>query len=107
MALQFQQSGLQAHVNHVDSWRLQQEVKDIFHLLEADFNPLELCTKLAPLLEKLPALNAEVSSRSCTQQSCSMLHERHISCILAIRSLASISWVVTICVARLKLSTQR
>jgi hypothetical protein len=37
-------------------------VKDVFHLLEADFNPLELCTKLAPLLEKLPALNAQVCS---------------------------------------------
>jgi len=38
-----------------------QEVKDIFALLESDFNPLELCARLAPLLEKLPGLTAALS----------------------------------------------
>lgn len=37
-------------------------MKDIFHLLEADFNPLELCSRLAPLLETLPGLGSELSS---------------------------------------------
>jgi hypothetical protein len=62
-------------------------VKDIFHLLEADFNPLELCTKLAPLLEKLPGLNAEVSSSS-TQAT--MLH---LGCTLSVWLLAA--WTLT------------
>lgn len=44
-----------------------QEVKDIFHLLEADFNPLELCAKLAPLLEKLPGLGAQLSPAAPVQ----------------------------------------
>ena len=42
-------------------WSPQQEVKEIYALLEADFNPLELCSKLAPLLEKLPGLDAQLS----------------------------------------------
>ena len=62
-------------------------MKDIFHLLEADFNPLELCTKLAPLLEKLPGLNAEVSGSSTSE---AMLHQ---SCTLSFRPLAA--WTLT------------
>lgn len=46
----------------------------MFHLLEADFNPLELCTKLAPLLEKLPGLNAEVSVSRNLKLSAPKLH---------------------------------
>ena len=84
-------------------------MKDIFHLLEADFNPLELCTKLAPLLEKLPALNAEVRSNDILQSCCSsndnpysssMLHD---ICTLAFCSLACITWVETTRVAAVKI----
>ncbi len=37
------------------------EVKQLFVLLESEFNPLQLCKVVAPLLEKLLALNQGVS----------------------------------------------
>lgn len=37
------------------------EVKQLFVLLESEFNPLQLCKVVAPLLEKLQALNQGVS----------------------------------------------
>jgi hypothetical protein len=39
------------------------EVKQIYGLLESDFNPLQLCKVVAPLLEALPALNQPVSGK--------------------------------------------
>lgn len=40
------------------------EVKQLFVLLESDFNPLQLCKVVAPLLEKLQALNQAVSGEA-------------------------------------------
>ncbi len=44
------------------------EVKQIFGLLEADFNPLQLCKVVAPLLDKLKELNQTVSGESAAEQ---------------------------------------
>lgn len=41
-----------------------EEVRAIHTLLESDFNPLELCKKLTPLLESLTALTKPMSSAS-------------------------------------------
>jgi hypothetical protein len=38
------------------------EVKQLYGLLESDFNPLQLCKVVAPLLERLAELNQPVSS---------------------------------------------
>lgn len=37
------------------------EVRQIYSLLEADFTPLELCQRLAPLLEKLGTVTEAMS----------------------------------------------
>lgn len=37
------------------------EVRQIYSLLEADFTPLELCQRLAPLLEKLETITKSMS----------------------------------------------
>ena len=37
------------------------EVRQIYSLLEADFTPLELCQRLAPLLEKLETITESMS----------------------------------------------
>lgn len=37
------------------------EVRQIYSLLEADFTPLELCQRLAPLLEKLETVSEPMS----------------------------------------------
>lgn len=37
------------------------EVRQIYSLLEADFTPLELCQRLAPLLEKLETVTEPMS----------------------------------------------
>ena len=39
-------------------------VKQVFGLLESDFNPLQLCKVVAPLLDSLPTLNQPVSGAS-------------------------------------------
>ncbi|KAL4448023.1 hypothetical protein ABPG75_005242 [Micractinium tetrahymenae] len=44
------------------------EVKQLFVLLESEFNPLQLCKVVAPLLEKLQALNQPVSATSPVQE---------------------------------------
>ena len=41
------------------------EVKQIYSLLEADFTPLELCQRLAPLLEKLETVTESLSGLYC------------------------------------------
>ena len=41
-----------------------EEIKRIYGLLESEFVPLELCHKLAPLLEKLEGLTQPMSSAS-------------------------------------------
>ena len=41
------------------------EVKQIYGLLEADFTPLELCHRLAPLLQALESVNKEMSGQPC------------------------------------------
>ena len=41
-----------------------EEVRQIHGLLEADFNPLQLCKQLAPLIEKLSSLDAPLSAAS-------------------------------------------
>jgi translation initiation factor 3 subunit A len=43
------------------------EVKQLFSLLESDFNPLQLCKVVAPLLEQLNALNQPVTGASPVQ----------------------------------------
>ncbi|KAL4444951.1 hypothetical protein ABPG77_004001 [Micractinium sp. CCAP 211/92] len=43
------------------------EVKQLFVLLESEFNPLQLCKVVAPLLEELQALNQGVSAASPVQ----------------------------------------
>lgn len=37
------------------------EVRQIYSLLEADFTPLELCQRLAPLLQKLETVTESMS----------------------------------------------
>ena len=44
------------------------EVKQIYSLLEADFTPLELCQKLAPLLEQLETVTKSMSG-GCLETS--------------------------------------
>lgn len=39
------------------------EVKQIYSLLEADFTPLELCQRLAPLLESLENTTKQMSGK--------------------------------------------
>ncbi len=41
-----------------------EEVRAIYTMLETDFNPLELCRRLAPLLDQLEALTKPMSSAS-------------------------------------------
>lgn len=44
------------------------EVRQIYSLLEADFTPLELCQRLAPLLEKLETVTEAMSGTGCLMQ---------------------------------------
>ncbi len=46
-----------------------EEVRQIHGLLEADFNPLQLCKQLAPLIEKLSSLDAPLSAASPVQEA--------------------------------------
>ena len=50
------------------------EVRQIYSLLEADFTPLELCQRLAPLLEKLETVTEPMSGMltllACLKFSC-------------------------------------
>ena len=46
------------------------EVKQIYSLLEADFTPLELCQRLAPLLESLENTNKQMSGKCELQCMC-------------------------------------
>lgn len=46
-----------------------EEVRQIHGLLEADFNPLQLCKQLAPLIEKLSSLDAPLSGASPVQEA--------------------------------------
>ena len=41
------------------------EVRQIYSLLEADFTPLELCQRLAPLLDQLQSVTKAMSGVSC------------------------------------------
>lgn len=41
-----------------------QEVKDLYHLLEHEFFPLDLAIKLQPLLNKISKLGGKLSSAS-------------------------------------------
>ena len=41
------------------------EVKQLYGLMESDFNPLQLCKVVAPLLESLQGLNQAVSGAHC------------------------------------------
>ena len=41
-----------------------QEVRDLYHLLENDFHPLDLADKVQPLLGKLSKLSDKLSSAS-------------------------------------------
>lgn len=41
-----------------------EEVRHILQLLEQDFNPLELCKRLQPTLDKLSSMGATLSSAS-------------------------------------------
>ena len=44
-------------------------VKQLYAVLEQDFSPLQLCRKLAPLLEQLDGLNKPLSSASPVQDA--------------------------------------
>lgn len=46
-----------------------EEVRAIHGLLEAEFNPLQLCKRLAPLIEKLAKLDAPLSAASPVQEA--------------------------------------
>jgi len=70
-----------------------QEVKDIFQLLEAHFNPLELCSRLAPLLEALPGLNAELSSSAPVQTADLGLYRPALQRVAIIKMLHQLSQV--------------
>lgn len=41
-----------------------QEVKDLYHLLENEFLPLDLASKVQPLLEKISKVGGKISSAS-------------------------------------------
>lgn len=41
-----------------------QEVKDLYHLLEHEFLPLDLALKVQPLLEKISNVGGKISSAS-------------------------------------------
>ena len=43
------------------------DIKHILSLMESEFTPLQLCHKLAPLLEKLPHLATNLSAASPIQ----------------------------------------
>ncbi len=68
-------------------------MKDIFQLLEADFNPLELCSRLAPLLEALPGLNAELSSSAPVQTADLGLYRPALQRVAIIKMLNQLSQV--------------
>lgn len=44
-------------------------MRQICALLEADFSPLELCSQIGPLLDKLESLNSTLSSASPVQEA--------------------------------------
>lgn len=46
------------------------EVRQLYELLTSDFNPLELCGQLAPLLDKLAPLSTPMSPASPRQGLC-------------------------------------
>lgn len=41
-----------------------QEVKDLYHLLEHEFLPLDLASKVQPLLDKISKVGGKISSAS-------------------------------------------
>lgn len=46
-----------------------EELRAIYALLETEFSPLDLCARVAPLLERLDALGAPLSAASPVQEA--------------------------------------
>lgn len=68
-----------------------QEVKDLFHLLEHDFLPLDLFSRVQPLLTKISKLGGKLSSASS-------LPEVQLSCYIpALEKLASLRLLQQVC----------
>lgn len=55
------------------------EVRQIYSLLEADFTPLELCQRLAPLLKQLESVTETMSGGFRSQLQCRCL-QRWVAC---------------------------
>ena len=46
-----------------------EELRALYSLLESEFSPLDLCARVAPLLERLDSLGAPLSSASPVQEA--------------------------------------
>lgn len=55
------------------------EIKRIHTLLESEFNPLQLCHQLGPLLEQLEGLSKPLSAASPVQVRSALLWEKRVT----------------------------
>ncbi len=76
-----------------------QEVRDIFALLEADFSPLELCQRLAPLLDKLPGLTTALSPAAPVEAADLGAYSAALKRCAIIKTLNQLSQVRLVCAA--------
>lgn len=70
-----------------------QPVKDVFAALEVEFNPLELCSKLAPLLEALPGLTATLSPAAPVESADVGFYVAPLKRVAIIKTLSQLSQV--------------
>eukprot|EP00884_Botryococcus_braunii_P006913 jgi/Botrbrau1/16222/Bobra.0066s0008.1 len=70
-----------------------EEVRAIHTLLESDFNPLELCKKLSPLLDSLDALTKPMSSASPVSEAALGQYRKSLQTVAVLRLLQQLSQV--------------
>ncbi|KAL3155895.1 hypothetical protein ABBQ32_012895 [Trebouxia sp. C0010 RCD-2024] len=72
------------------------EVRQIYSLLEADFTPLELCQRLAPLLEKLETVSEPMSGASPVEEITLKQYSKSLQRVAVLRLLQQLSHVYSV-----------
>jgi translation initiation factor 3 subunit A len=81
------------HVHLTATLNLSQPVKDVFAALEGEFDPLQLCTRLGPLLDALPGLTASLSSAAPVEEADVGSHVAALKRVAIVKTLNQLSQV--------------
>lgn len=73
-----------------------QPVKDVFAALEGEFDPLQLCTRLGPLLDALPGLTATLSSAAPVEEADVGSHVAALKRVAIVKTLNQLSQVYSV-----------